>query len=180
MKLVKYCLSAIVALTVVLAPVSVVAQDFIMTDEHIARIKSNCKVALGTIATLHVNDAPTYVNRNQTYFSIGDKMMARLNSRLSINRFDASELVRITSDYDNALHEFRLTYKQYYDAMAEVLRMDCTKQPVSFYDLVSYARERRASVNQSVKRLNELIHEYQNAVQTFRTEQADKLRGADA
>lgn len=180
MKSVKYCLVAIVALAAVVTPVSVMALDFIMTDEHIVRIKSNCKGALGTIATIHANDAPTYVNRNQTYFSIGDKMMAQLNSRLSINHFDASELVRITSDYDKALQVFRSAYKQYDDTMSEVLRMDCTKQPVTFYDLVADARERRMSVNEAVKQLRGLIDEYQRTVQDFRTEQADRLRGAES
>ena len=177
MKSVKYCLVAIVALTAIITPMSVMAQDSIMTDAHITRIKSNCKGALGIIATIHANDAPTYINRNQTYFSIGDKMMARLTSRLSINRFDASELVRITSNYDKALQEFRSAYKQYDDTMAEVLRMDCTKQPVSFYDLVADARERRAIVNESVKELKKLIDEYQKTVQEFRTDQSERLRG---
>lgn len=180
MKSVKYYLVAIIALSAIVTPVSVTALDYIMTDEHIVRIRSNCKEALGTIATIHANDAPIYVNRNQTYFSIGDKMMAQLNSRLSINRFDASELVRITSDYDQALQTFRSAYKQYDDTMAEVLRMDCSKQPVSFYDLVADARERRMSVNQAVKQLKKLIDEYQRTVQEFRTEHADRLRGTDS
>lgn len=178
MKLIKFGLVAVIVLSVVVTTVSVAALDTIMTDAHIARIKTNCKEALGTIATIHANDAPTFVNRNQTYFSIGDKMMARLNSRLSMNRFDASELVKITSEYDATLDEFRLSYKQYDDTMAELLRMDCQKQPVSFYDKVAVAREQRGEVNQSVVELKQLIDQYQGAVQTLRAEQAEQLRSA--
>lgn len=179
MKALKYCLVAIIALSFVVTSV-VVAQEVGMTDAHIARIKSNCQNALGIITTIHANDAPTYVNRNQTYFSIGDKMMTRLNARLATNNFEVTELTRITGDYDTALHSFRSTYKEYDDIMTEVLRMDCTKQPVSFYDRVADAREKRGDVNEAVKNLNVLIDEYEQAVQTFRTDNADRLRGASS
>lgn len=176
MKLVKYCLVGLIALSTLLVPVSVTAVDYIMTDAHITRIRSNCQEALGAIATIHANDAPIFVNRNQTYFSIGDKMMSRLNGRLSADRFDASEQVRITTEYDNVLHKFRTTYKTYDDTMAELLRMDCKKQPVSFFDMVAEAREQRASVNQSVKKLNELIDNYQESVLSLQSQQADRLK----
>lgn len=180
MKLAKYGIAVFIALSAVLASVSVMAQQEGMTDAHIARIKSNCKEALGTIATIHANDAPMYVNHNQTYFSIGDKMMARFNSRLSINHFEASELVKTASDYDIALDNFRVKYKLYDDTMADLLRMDCTKQPVSFYDRVAEARERRREVNQSVQELKALIDGYQESIQRFRVDNAERLTGVSS
>lgn len=148
----------------------------IMTDEHIVRIRSNCQGAHSILARVHANDAPTYINRNQTYFSISDKMMARLNSRLALNRYDATELVKTASEYNKVLTEFRSAYKRYDDSMAELLRMDCRKQPVSFYDKVIETREQRQKVNNAVGQLKSLIDEYRENVHAFQTLNAAQLK----
>lgn len=179
MKSVFLSLIGLMAITTLLSVVPVFAQDSsdTMTDEHIAHIKSNCQGALGTLGRIHANDAPVYINRNQTYFSIGDKLMARLNGRLALNRFDSSELVKTASDYNVALSRFRTAYKQYDDTMADVLHMDCTREPVSFYDKVNDARELRGEVNGAVQQLKALIDQYQQDVQTFKYQHADQLNG---
>lgn len=156
------------ALGVAIGSAPVIAQSVtIMTDEHIAKIKSNCQIARASLSQVHANDAPTYVNRNQTYFSVGDKMMATLNSRLSLNRFDASELVRIASDYNDLVAKFRNVYRDYDDSMTAAINTDCTKQPVGFYDKVAVARDSRKRVHDVVVRLTASLREYRQAVQQF-------------
>lgn len=138
-----------------------------MTDAHIGRIRANCQAALITLGQIHANDAPAYINRNQTYFSVSDKLMARLNSRLTLNRYDATQLVKTASDYNTELTKFRTTYKTYDDAMNDALKTDCKKEPVSFYDRVSAARDARLDVKASVDQLTTLIAQYQQQVQQF-------------
>lgn len=177
MKFVLYSLVSLVAAAAVLSVVPVFAQESApMTDDHIARIKSNCQGALSTLARIHANDAPVYINNNQTYFSISDKMMARLNSRLTLNRFDASDMVKTASDFNDALDRFRSAYKSYDDTMSDVLRMDCQKQPVSFYDKVGEARNERQKVNDAITDLKNLIDQYRNDVKTFQDENQSGLR----
>lgn len=139
-----------------------------MTDAHITHIKANCQNALATLSRIHTNDSPIYINRNQTYFSISDKLMARLNSRLTLNRYDATQLVKTASDYNSALTDFRTAYKNYNDAMNTALDIDCTKQPVGFYDAVVAARTAREQVRASSDKLTSLINQYQQAVQQFK------------
>lgn len=139
-----------------------------MTDAHIARIKSNCPGALATLSRIHANDAPTYVNRNQAYFSISDKLMARLNSRLTLNRYNATQLVKTASDYNAALIKFRSAYKQYDDTMSDLLRMNCRQQPVSFYDKVTLARSQRQKVQDITVQLKDYIDTYQHEVESFK------------
>ncbi len=178
MKSVCYSLVGLIVAAFVMTSVPVFAQESTgMTDEHIARIKSNCQSALGTLSTIHANDAPIYVNRNQNYFSIGDKLMARLNSRLTANRYDISDLARLVGQYDAALMEFRSSYKLYDDTMSDILRMNCIKQPVSFYDKVAEAREQRQKVNETVVELTELIGQYERSVQNFRVLHLKELLG---
>lgn len=170
----KKILSGLVALSVlgfVLVFVPVHAQGGqTMTDAHIEKIKKNCESVLTTLGRLHAHDAPQYINSNQTYFSISDKLMARLNSRLTLNRYDATDLVKISSNFNEALNEYRVIYKTYDDSMAELIKLDCEKAPVTFYDKVTEAREHRGEVHAAVVKLQTLIGEYRDAVGEFKTE----------
>lgn len=180
MKSVLFSLVALIAVSFVLTSIPVFAQSGGMTDEHIARIKSNCQGALGTLSRIHANDAPMYINRNQTYFSISDKLMAHLNSRLTLNRYDATQLVKTASEYNEALSKFRTAYKQYDDTMAELIKIDCHRQPVSFYDKVAETRERRQRVNETVRQLKTLIDQYREGVKTFKVEHIKQLTGTNS
>ncbi len=170
--------SLLLFIVIVMASVSVpaLAQQTLLSDEHIERIKSNCQSALGTLARIHANDAPTYINRNQTYFSIGDKMMARLNGRLALNRYDAAQLVRTASDYNARLTKFRSTYRDYDTSMAEIIRIDCRKQPVGFYEKVAETRELREKVNDVSGQLKSLIEQYRNEVILFQADNSIQLK----
>lgn len=169
MKKLRYSLAAIVIASVAFITVPTHAQEAEMTDEHIARIKSNCPAALSTLARIHANDAPVYINRNQTYFSVSDKLMAKLNSRLTLNRYDATGLVKTASEYNAQLIKFRSAYKDYDDTMTDLLRMNCRLQPVSFYDRVADARAKRQKVNDIITQLKSLIDQYDQEVASFKS-----------
>lgn len=138
-----------------------------MTDAHVERIRANCNDAQATLQQLHASDGPLRVNRGQIYDSISTKLMTRLNSRLALNRLDASTLVNITAQYSKVLSSFRADYKQYDDQMSTVLSIDCRKQPVTFYDAVAKARQLREAVHADVGELRQLIVEYQKAFDAF-------------
>jgi hypothetical protein len=141
-----------------------------MTDTHIQRIQANCGDALRTIQQLHTNDAPLRVDRGQVFDSISTKLMARLNGRLVLNKLDGSSLVKITAQYDKTLGDFRKNYKQYDDQMSIVLTINCTKQPVTFYDNVGKARDLRTKLHANVVSLNHLVGDYEKAFDVFRSQ----------
>ncbi len=157
-----------VAITVTMGVAPVFAQSVgTMTESHVEHIRANCHVALAALSQLHANDAPKYINRNQTYFSISDKLMARLNSRLTLNRYDATELVKISSNYNDNVAEFRTAYKAYDDLMTTAIHMDCIKEPVSFYDKVADARAARQRVHDLTVQLTNDIEKYKAQVSVF-------------
>ena len=165
----------LIASVVALAAVpSVTAQSptEIMTDEHIQRIKANCTSATQILQRIHVNDAPQRVDRGQVYDLISSKLMARLNSRLALNKLDGSSLVSITSKYDESLTAFRASYITYDDQVTEALKIDCHKQPVAFYDAVAKARELRVEVNTHAVALVRYVQDYGKAFDTFKTQYA--------
>lgn len=177
MKTVFLTVFAIIATVAVASTAPAHAQESSeVTSEQITHIRNNCPTAIATLNQIHANDAPVYVNRNQAYFSISDKLIARLNSRLALNRFDTASLVKISNEYATALTQFRAAYKRYDDSMKDLVRMNCVRQPVGFYDKVAESRTLRVNVQQSIKKLHTKIDEYRTAVETFQEQNETRLK----
>jgi hypothetical protein len=136
--------------------------DGLMTEEHIARIRSNCVEAQSTLSQLHTSDALLRVNRGQLYESISTKLMTPFNGRATLNRFDVTKLVSVTADYERELTAFRANYKAYEEAMSQALKINCTNQPVAFYDSVNDARAKREIVHSNTINLKNMIQKYKD------------------
>jgi hypothetical protein len=146
---------------------SVKADNAPMTEAHIARIRANCVDAQSTLSQLHASDALLRVNRGQLYESISTKLMAPLNSRISLNRLDGVSLVAIAATYEGQLTYFRQTYQQYEEAMSDTLKINCTNQPVAFYDSVADTRAKRKKVHESTVALHDTIRNYKDEFEAF-------------
>lgn len=134
-----------------------------MTDEHIARIRSNCVEAQSTLYQLHASDALLRVNRGQLYESISTKLMTPFNSRVTLNKLDSVRLITVATTYERQLDDFRASYQQYEEAMSRTLAMNCMNQPVAFYDSVGETRDKRNKVNQSTLILQKTLQDYKDA-----------------
>lgn len=183
MKIRTLVISLVGALVVSMWSTPVLAQSdekpAVMTDSHIQRIKQNCKAATRTIQQIHANDGPLRVNRGQVYDSLMTKLMTPLNSRLIVNKLDASSMVKTTARYSETLAAFRENYKKYDNQMSAVLELDCVKQPVRFYDAVTDARQLRGVVHGDVLKLHAYIIEYGDAFGGFRTQfNEGKVKGS--
>lgn len=148
---------------------SAFAEDPPMTDAQIRQIKASCVSAKNTMAQLHASDALLRVNRGQIYESMTTKLMNRFNDRVNSNRLDAKDLVAITQNYNNVLTSFRNDYQSYEVSLSTALKIDCTKEPVTFYDAVADARRKRTQVHVDVIRLHQYIDDYKVAFDAFAT-----------
>lgn len=149
-----------------------------LSDEHRARISGNCSSALSSLSRLHATDALLRVNRGQLYESMSTKLMARFNSRITLNRLDGTSLVATTSNYERALATFRSDYQAYEQQMSVTLRSNCQEQPQAFYYAVADTREKRQKVHQDVQRLHSLIDEYATHIDSFQQEYQAAAKGA--
>ncbi len=152
------------------------AQSPLMSEAHIERIRSNCTETKATLSQLHASDGLLRVNRGQVYESISTKLMATFNSRASLNRLDAVQLVAVASAYERELIAFRVDYKAYEQQMSDILKIDCTKQPVAFYDAIAEARDKRMKVRQRVVALTKQINEYKVAFDAFEKQYVASLQ----
>lgn len=149
------------------SPVMAQDDDAVMTEEHIERIRSNCVDAQSILSQLHASDGLLRVNRGQLYESVSTKLMAPLNSRITLNRLDGVELVSIATEYGRQLTEFRNSYQSYEEAMTDTLRINCVSQPVAFYDSVADTRDKREQAHDSAMKLHDMIEEYKQAFEDF-------------
>lgn len=138
-----------------------------MTEAHIARIRSNCVAAQSSLNQLHATDAFLRVDRGQLYELISTKQMAPFNSRVALNRLDSAKLPAIASQYEKQLAAFRINYQQYEEAMSRTLRINCTNQPVAFYDSVTDTRTKRSIVHDSTVELHKTIQSYKAEFELF-------------
>lgn len=156
--------ATLITLSLVFSASYAQAQEPGISTEHRDYIAANCQPVKSTLARLHTNDGPTYVNRNQTYFSISDKLISRFNGRLALSSYDMTQFSRLARDYNAALSSFRIAFGKYDDTMKALLKIDCSKQPEQFYTAVAAAREQRGQLHEAVARINTMITQYGQAV----------------
>lgn len=159
--------------TVALSAIGVVsaqAQDVLpITDQQIQRIRTNCVSAKSTLNQLHASDALLRVNRGQLYESMSTKLMDRFNTRAARNNFSNTGLVTATVAYGHTLDTFRTDYQAYEEQLSTALGIDCTKQPVEFYDAVDAARTKRNQVHGDIVQLDAYIDQYRSELTNFET-----------
>ena len=140
-----------------------------ITPEVVERVKARCVDNQSRLNRLHKTDAFLRTERGNVYRTISDKLMVPLNRRLAANQLDGGALLTITADYNDAYTDFYDAYIEYDNALSKVLDIDCSKEPVSFYNALIDAREKRAklsAINQSIK---ELVRKYGVAFTDFKT-----------
>lgn len=144
-----------------------VAEQPPLPDDQLARIRVNCSSAKASLNRIHASDALMRVNQGQIYELLSTQLMARFNSRVSLNRLDSTELVGVTADYAKELNTFRQAYQVYEQQLSAALEIDCTTRPQDFYYAVADARAKRATISGEVHKLNGYLSQYRENVDSF-------------
>jgi hypothetical protein len=145
--------------------VSAVSSD--LSEQQIQNIRQNCLSIKTTLNQLHASDALLRVNRGQIYESMSIKLMAKFNDRVANNNQDNSSLTDITNKYNSTLDSLRSHYISYEGHLSAAISIDCSKQPVSFYDAVQVASGDREKVHSDINKLNQMVDQYGAAVNEF-------------
>jgi len=131
-----------------------------ITPEKIARIRSHCVENQAALNRLHQTDAFLRNDRGNLYRTISDKLMVPLNRRLASNQLDGGALLTITADYNEAYTKFYDQYIQYDNALSKVLEINCTREPVAFYNALLIAREKRNELSKTNQTIKDLVRQY--------------------
>jgi hypothetical protein len=174
-------LVAFVVITMLIGGVSyfkVSAESAAMTDQQIQLIRDSCVSTKSTLNQLHSSDALMRVNRGQIYESMSTKLMEKFNSRVSSNSLNNSGLVLATNSYESILDTFRLDYITYEKQLTLTIGIDCSKQPLIFYNAIDLARTERNQVHTDVVNLDQSINQYQAVVDQFVKDNQTTLQGS--
>lgn len=139
-----------------------------ITPEKIARIRSRCVENQAALNRLHQTDAFLRNDRGNLYRTISDKLMVPLNRRLASNQLDGGALLTITADYNDAYTKFYDQYIQYDNALSKVLEIDCTREPVAFYNALLVAREKRNDLSKTNQNIKDLVRQYGTTFTDFK------------
>jgi len=139
-----------------------------ITPEVVNRIRARCVENQATLNRLHQTDAFLRSDRGNLYQTIGNKLMVPMNRRLASNQLDGGALLTITSDYNAEYNRFYRAYVDYDNSLSKVLDTDCDREPVSFYNALLDAREKRIKLSESNVRIKELIRQYGTTFTEFK------------
>lgn len=147
-------------------------------ETAVDRLQANCDAIHGNLRRLHTNDSLLRVNIGQTYNGISARLMARLNSRLALNRIDSTQFVEISGRFDQQRVEFSDNYNEYESALSNLIKIDCKTKSTEFYAALLIARDSRTKLSTTVESMNDSLREYQVAVEQL--QQSMSGEGDDA
>lgn len=168
----KFRLLLVVSLLIGIGSILVVHQAgaaATITPEMIARIRSRCVENQAALNRLHQTDAFLRNDRGNLYRTISDKLMVPLNRRLASNQLDGGALLTIAADYNDQYNKFYDQYIQYDNSLSKVLEIDCTREPVAFYNALLDARDKRSELSKTNQNIKDLIRQYGAAFTDFKT-----------
>lgn len=143
--------------------------EVIITENQIATIKARCVENQASLNQLHQTDAFLRIDRGNLYRTVSDKLMVPLNKRIASHKLDGGKLVQIAADFDDEYKNFYDAYIAYDTALSNLLRIDCTKEPVAFYTALMKARTARQTLNESNQKLVQLMRDYKAEFDAFKT-----------
>ena len=158
-----------IGLTLLSSPMVGAVEQTQLTEQQIAKIKTNCSSALQGLLSVERSDAVTRVNRGQEYESTL-KLLAAFNSRVVLNKLDAPQLTSTTAKMQQTFTSFQKNYLLYADAIDATLQINCKLAPVTFYDNLTATREARARVAADVSTMNSLFDEYQRGLDALKSQ----------
>ena len=150
-KLILIGLVGLVGLGCVTSPVLAIPSD--------EAIKASCQSAQSVLNQVEKADAALRINRGRVYNEVIDLFYA-MNARLAANRVAATDLVAITSDFDQSLTKFRTDYNAYDDQLGDLISMQCTEHPSDFYDQLTKVRDLRSQLDDDTDHLDQLLDDY--------------------
>lgn len=149
-------------LTLVFLSQPVLALDIARENSIENSIVAGCSTIKVRLKQVRANDSLTRVNYGQAYESLIKKVMIPANARLVSNRYDASTLVLLTTQFDKNLSQFRLDYQAYKSQLDTLIDSDCSNGgALNFLQKLETLRVSRAGLRQRLMSLDEAIINYQ-------------------
>ena len=139
-----------------------------LNDEKINLISEHCSIIKDNIKTIQHEDSRAYDHLGGYYDAVLYNFITPLNLSLIKNNMPNTNLADNQAGFVTARTKFTSDYIKYQRDLEVLLSLDCTSEPVKFYDKLTTAREDRAKVATDVSNLNSLLTKQQKLVTTLK------------
>ncbi len=166
MKMKAVILCAISLTAFIFAPLAKAAEP---SDTQAALISQNCNSIKIQLQQLQRADAKSRVHIGAQYETISSNLMLNLSIRLAKNDLASATIATEQSKFANERKVFKDRYIEYSQTMEKLIAVDCKESPRDFYSQLKVAQAKRAEVDKSIKRLNEIVSEHRKTVKTIQS-----------
>ena len=136
-------------------------------QEMLDTIRSRCSASQFALQQIEKRDAVSRINRGRAY----DQMLRQVsafNSRFAYNKISSPELIQVTGQLQDAVNAFRSHYDRYDTDITDALKVNCKEKPAEYYGVIVRAREDRNAVGEQVRRIDDLLNQYRQAVLIYK------------
>ena len=134
-----------------------------LNEVRLNTIRANCVAAQSTIQRIGRNDTTSRINRGRDYDAVL-RLFYAMNTRLSANNITEPKLAEITKSFETELQNFRSRYNTYNGNYKASVDINCVSRPADFYSSLDKTRDSRQEINNSIRKLNELIDNYRTVI----------------
>lgn len=131
-----------------------------MTEAEKQAVVSQCHDMRRNLQSIKHIDTLTRVNRGTATTNLVT-LMSAFNSRAASNTFNIPPLVTATKNVQDLRREFGDDYTQYETALRDLIAIDCTTEPVAFYEQLVEVRAKRALLNTTIKEIESQLDTFQ-------------------
>jgi hypothetical protein len=170
------CFLALVVASAVLftMPATVLAEE--SSAEHRQLIVKQCDQLHDSISALRKRDLVSRLNRGRDY----DDVVKQLNAfeqRLKNSHYDSSQFEQTSLKAANQVDQFREAYNRSDDGLVALAQIDCKTKPGDFETKLQEVRVLRQEVTATIKRVDETLQQYREAVVALQTQGQNGTEG---
>ena len=140
-----------------------------ISQEKITKIRDHCIENQAALNRLHQTDLFLRNDRGELYQTISEKLMVPFSRRLATNQVDGGTFVDLAATFKTEYSRFNRAFIDYDNAITRVLSVKCLDEPVTFYNELLEARQRRDALAKSNQALMEIIRKYGTAFADYKT-----------
>ena len=159
----KTCLVIAILLVATAANINPVSAKN-LSDEQKGLVSTNCSSIQFQLKNIQRDDSRNRVHLGAQYESIATNLMMNLNLRLVKNGLADGTIAAQQTTFISEQKRFKDDFIGYSQELDALIAINCREEPQKFYDKLEVVRMKRADVQSSMNRLDEILDKHRAAV----------------
>ena len=135
-----------------------------ISEEKEGSISMGCLSIKETLKKLQKQDSRMRIYLGSKYEIVISNFMTNLNLRLIKNNIAAEEFTGLQTTFSSERERFKADFTGYSQSLESLIAIDCQSEAQRFYDQLIDVREKRADIQASYNRLNDVLGWHKQAV----------------